>query len=152
MSELINNPGQGKHILWQLLSTASALALIGAVGVGSKAKASEDDRPTVWIELGGALQRLDTGEEKYAPPFLFETPRPNGQTVDPLSIGHLPRSAFEADGKIVFQPEDFKLEFHRRRPFWPDEGASISSSASPLYRAAVHGGNRSCLSAGVPVR
>ena len=111
MSELINNPGQGKHVLWHLLTTASALALMGAVGVASNAEAAQDDHPTVWIELGGALQRLDTGEEKYAPPFLFETPRPNGQTVDPLSVGHLPRSAFEADGKIVFQPDDSSWNF-----------------------------------------
>jgi hypothetical protein len=106
MSELTTICDRSKQFLWQLLSTASALALVGAVGVAAQAKAADDvDRPTVWIELGGALQRVDTSEEKYAPPFLFGPKRPDPETVDPLSVGHLPRSAFEGEGKIAFKPE-----------------------------------------------
>ncbi|HVP85183.1 MAG TPA: hypothetical protein VMS78_10710 [Rhizomicrobium sp.] len=109
MSELISTSGRGKQALWQLLSTASALVLIGAM---TQAKAADDeDRPTVWIELGGSLQRVDTSEEKYAPPFLFGEKRPDPETVDPLSVGHLPRSAFDGEGKITFQPGGSSWDF-----------------------------------------
>ncbi len=112
MSELTSTSGRGKQFLWQLLSTASALAFMGTVGAASNAKAAQDeDRPTVWVELGGSLQRLDTSEEKYAPPFLMETPPPAPETVGPLSVGHLPRSSFNGEGKITFQPEDSSWSF-----------------------------------------
>jgi len=111
MSELTNTSSRDKQFLWQLLNTASALVLIGAAGTVSVAKAAEDDRPTVWIELGGALQRVGTSEERYAPPFLSQTPRPGPETIDPLSVGHLPRSAFEGEGKITFQPEGSSWSF-----------------------------------------
>lgn len=112
MSELINTCRRSKQVLWQLLNTASALSLVGAMSaIPNTAAARDEDRPTVWIELGGALQRVDTSEEKYAPPFLFETPRPSPETIDPLGIGHLPRSAFEAEGRITFQPEGSSWNF-----------------------------------------
>mgnify|MGYP001555147485 FL=1 len=112
MSELTSTSSRSKQLLWQLLSTASALAFLGTVGATSNAKAAQDeDRPTVWIELGGSLQRLDTSEEKYVPPFLLQTPRPGPETVDPLSVGHLPRSSFNSEGKITFQPEESSWSF-----------------------------------------
>jgi hypothetical protein len=112
MSELTNTSGRSKQFLWQLLSTVSTLVMIGAVSVAARANAAEDEgRPTVWIELGGSLQRLDTSEERYAPPFLFAEKRPNPETVDPLTVGHLPRSAFGAEGKITFQPEGSDWNF-----------------------------------------
>lgn len=112
MSELTNISSRSKKFLWQLLSTASAVTLIGAIGAGSTAKAADDeDRPTVWVELGGSLQRVDTSEEKYAPPFLFGPKRPDPETVDPLSVGHLPRSAFEGEGKIAFTPRGSSWNF-----------------------------------------
>lgn len=112
MSELTNTSSRNKQFLWQLLSTVSTLVLIGTASVVTQANAADDEgRPTVWIELGGSLQRVDTSEEKYAPPFLFDEERPDPETVDPLSIGHLPRSAFGAEGKITFQPENSSWNF-----------------------------------------
>jgi hypothetical protein len=112
MSELTNISGRSKSFLWQLFGTASALVLMGTVNTSAQARGVDDeDRPTVWIELGGALQRVDTSEEKYAPPFLFGPKRPDPETVDPLSVGHLPRRAFEGEGKIAFQPEGSTWNF-----------------------------------------
>jgi len=112
MSELMNTSGRSRQFLWQLLSTASALALIGTMAAVPDAKAAQDeDRPTIWIELGGSLQRLDTSEEKYTPPFLLQTPRPGPETIDPLSVGHLPPSSFDEEGKITFQPENSSWSF-----------------------------------------
>ena len=46
MSDLMNTPLNRSTIHWQLLSTVSAIALIGSVyGIGS-ANAGDEDRPT----------------------------------------------------------------------------------------------------------
>jgi len=137
MSELTTICDRSKQLLWQLLSTASALALMGAVSVSAPADAAGDDsRPTVWIELGGALQRIDTSEEKYTPPFLFGPTRPDPETVDPLSVGHLPRSAFEGEGKIAFMPEGSSWNFSAAARFGRSEAHQNlhqkSSATAPI--------------------
>src|SRR6185312_4058613 len=112
MSELINTTNRSRQFLWQLLSTASAFALIGTVNAIPSAKASEDqDHPTVWVELGGQLQRLDTNEEPFAPSFLFEEPRPRSQVGSPLDAVHLPKRSVDAEGKITFQPQGSSWNF-----------------------------------------
>src|SRR5690242_13037891 len=122
MIELTSISSRNRQFLWQLLSTASALVLMGTVSALSGAKAGEDEgRPTVWVELGGALQRVDTSEEKYAPPFLFGPKRPDPETVDPLSVGHLPRSAFEGEGKITFLPAGSSWDFSAAAKFGRSE-------------------------------
>jgi hypothetical protein len=50
------------------------LAVIATIAAADPAKAEDVDRPTVWIELGGQLSRLQDGQEAYQPPFLALTP------------------------------------------------------------------------------
>lgn len=103
MSEIVN-PNR-KAIRRQLLVTASAFALLGYAGSITQAAASDDnEHPTVWIELGGQWTKLDAGDAKFVPPFLSRTSRPSPETVDPLSVGHPPRSSFDGEGKIAFEP------------------------------------------------
>ncbi len=138
MSELANTSSRNKKFLWQLLSTVSTLVLIGTASAATQANAAEDDaRPTVWVELGGSLQRLDTSEEKYAPPFLFSEKRPDPETVDPLSVGHLPRSAFGGEGKITFQPEGSSWNFSAAVRYRPLQRASASAPAIECHGALV---------------
>ena len=113
MSELINASGRSKDFRWQLLTTVSALALIGsAYGSGTaRAGDGDTDRSTVWIELGGQFEHLSDGEDKFVPPFLLASPRPAPETVDPLTVGHSPRSSFGEEGKISFQPENSNWVF-----------------------------------------
>jgi len=118
MSELTNASDRRGKLLWQLLNTASALALIGTMAAIPDAKAAQDeDQPIVWVELGGSLQRLNTSEENYTPPFILQTPRPSPETVDPLSVGHLPKSSFGEEGKITFQPENSSWIFSAAAQF-----------------------------------
>lgn len=142
MSELTSTSGRSKQFLWQLLSTASALAFMGMVGLTAKA-AQDEDCPTIWVELGGSLQRLDTSEEKYVPPFLLQTPRPGPETVDPLSVGHLPRSSFNGEGKITFQPEDSSWSFSAAVRFGRSSAHQHlhqqSSPTGPLFPVTQYG-------------
>ena len=50
---------------WRLLGYAAAVSAV---------RAEDSDRPTVWIELGGQLSRLENGQEPYAPPFAALIP------------------------------------------------------------------------------
>jgi hypothetical protein len=105
MSELINTSGR-REFRWTLLTTVSALALIGAAYAGD-AKADDDtDHPTVWIELGGQFTQLNTPEEKFAPAFILATLRPGPETISPLGVPHPPRVSIDGDAKITFEPED----------------------------------------------
>jgi hypothetical protein len=106
MSELMNTHNERSDFRWQLLATASALALIAAASGTAGASASEDGRPTVWIELGGQLERVDGGQETFAPPFILKTPRQSTETVAPLSLTHDPRYNKGAEASISVSPED----------------------------------------------
>jgi hypothetical protein len=112
MSELMNTLASGKNFRWQLLATVSALALLGSVYGTDKARAADDgDHPAIWVELGGQLESLNAGEEKFAPSFLFSTPRPEPETISPLSVGHPPRFSIGGEGKISFEPDDTNWVF-----------------------------------------
>jgi hypothetical protein len=103
MSELITTQPRA-NIRLRLLATVSALTLLTVVT--SQANAEDADRPTVWIELGGQLESMDSGQQQFAPPFIVATPRPAPETVSPLSVGHSPRHSFGGEGKISFEPEN----------------------------------------------
>src|SRR6185437_11590101 len=105
MSELSTAQTCARDTRWQLLSTVSSLAL--AVTFCTAAQAADDtDRPTVWIELGAQLDRLQGGETPYLPPFLNTgAPRPF-EKVPSASIQRPPRYSLGGEGKISFQPQD----------------------------------------------
>jgi len=108
MSELMNTIGDRRDFRWQLLATVSAVALLGSVYAAGEAKAADgdSDHPTVWIELGGQLERVDSGEERFAPPFILASPRPGPETISPLSLERDPRYSTGLEGKISFEPQD----------------------------------------------
>lgn len=103
MSELITTRPR-TDLRLQLLATVSALSLLTTIT--SQAKAEDTDRPTVWIELGGQLERVDAGEQRFTPPFIVATPRPAPETISPAGVGHPPRYSFGGEGKISFEPKN----------------------------------------------
>jgi iron complex outermembrane receptor protein len=103
MSELTNKQSSSRALRWNLFVTVSAFALLGSLA--DKARASDDaDRPVVWIELGGGLNRLDESQERVAPPFFASVV--NAGFSSPLALERPPLYSFDEDGKISFQPED----------------------------------------------
>jgi hypothetical protein len=103
MSELINH-GQ-KNFQWQLLTTVSVFALLGAVYCAGGAKAADGDcdRPTVWIELGGQLSRLNDGEEAFSPSIMAGRPL---MFAPSAPFEKLPQTSIDENGSISFQPDN----------------------------------------------
>jgi hypothetical protein len=107
MSELINN--QNRHgSRWQLLSTVSALSLTLAVS----AHAEASDKPTVWIELGGQLERVDSRQDPFQPPFTQLSPTPG--PYSPISPDQAQKPAiytYGGEGKITLAPSNSSWQF-----------------------------------------
>jgi len=101
MSELITT-GPRADIRVRLLATASALSLLAAAA--SQAKAEDSDRPTVWIELGGQLERIGGSSEVFAPDFVLLHENAPYNAVSPLTAQRAPRYGFGGEGKIAFTP------------------------------------------------
>lgn len=104
MSEFMNTRQTGTNIRWKLLTTVSAVALLGSVyGAGSAQAADNDaERPQIWIELGGQWNRLDDGQEIFAPALMAARPsvfEPSQKFERP------PLYNLDEYGKISFQPD-----------------------------------------------
>jgi len=89
----------------QLLTTASALALGACICAAGAAQADGADHPTIWIELGGQLERVDGTQSRFTAPFDFVTPVPGPYSqVSPIEAQRSPRYAVGGEGKISFEP------------------------------------------------
>jgi len=100
MSELIPSKKNFRETArWQLLSGTSALVLIAYLA--SPAIAEESDRPTLWIELGGQLNRLEESQEAFAPPFVALTP---SIFPSPLEAERSARYGLDESASLTIQP------------------------------------------------
>ena len=85
MSELMNTDHGAGGFRWELLATVSALALLTSVANTQEvhARDADRDRPTVWIEVGGQLERNDGIGAPFAPGYLRGTvPRRPAKLID----------------------------------------------------------------------
>lgn len=112
MSELINTNAEPAQSRFQLLGTASVLALLVALPVS--AQAAGTSRPTVWIEGGYQFEGVTGSETLFHAPLEAVT-RANGLPVlsDIASDLSLSRGA---EGRITFQPKgsDWSLSLSGR--------------------------------------
>ena len=107
MSELIGTFVRRDGFRWQLLSTVSAVALLTGVLTQNRASAAESsDRPTVWIELGGQLDRMGgLGDGFSAPFFGAYSDSSIFSPVSPSAAQRALRYAVGPEGKISISPE-----------------------------------------------
>jgi hypothetical protein len=103
MSELITTQPRA-NIRWQLLTTVSVLTLCGTIYTQNPAHADDTDRPTVWIELGGQLERVQDDQDAFLPPFLQSQPRPDVEKVSSASTQRPGRYAIGGEAKAIFSP------------------------------------------------
>lgn len=111
MSELINKHDNRATIRWKLLASASAVALLASAFTASEVLAadSDSDRPLFWIELGGQLDKLNSAQEEFSPPFIASITKPG--LLSALNVQQPAGYALDAHSKITFQPEDSDWAF-----------------------------------------
>ena len=106
MSELINAPHDDVCFRRQLLVTVSSVVLVASVCGIHGANAEDADRPTMWIELGADLDRVDGGQKAFAPAFVANNPGSTAfDPVSPAEAQKPPAFSFGGEGKLLFQPE-----------------------------------------------
>lgn len=112
MSELMNTAGGRRDFRWHLLVTVSSLALIAAAESEAARASDSSDRPTVWIELGGQLERIDGREDLNLPPFMTVSPPPGPFAAAPPWEAEKPSIySYGAEGKISFHPDKTPWSF-----------------------------------------
>jgi len=104
MSELMNMSVGRKNFRRRFLTTVSVLALLGSVYGASEAKAVDDDgdHPTVWIELGGQLSRLNDAQEAFSPSVMAARP---SIFAPSQKFERMPIYSIDENGKVSFQPD-----------------------------------------------
>ena len=135
MSELANIAVERNGCRRQLLTTVSALALLGSVYAAGKAEAADDnsERPTVWIELGGQMERISGQGESFAPAFLSTYSTSSVlQNPTPLQAQKPPAFNFGEEGKISIHPEGSDWVF----------SAAIRYGRSSSFKEVDHQTNR----------
>ncbi len=108
MSELINI-SERRVIRWRLLSTASTLTLLASIYAAGQAEAANDDndRPILWIELGGQLEHVGGEGDNFPVGFLAANPTsPVLRPVSPFRAQNPPPFSFGEEGKISLKPEN----------------------------------------------
>jgi hypothetical protein len=103
MSEVIKTRIAAKDFRWQLLSTASVLALLTTLHISPAEASDQEDRPVLWVELGGQLDRLDTSQEAFAPNFLNSITQANLRSA--LDVQKPSIYSIGGEGKISLQPK-----------------------------------------------
>jgi len=102
MSELVRTSGKS-DFYQRLLITVSAIAL---ASLATNAVAADDTgRPTVWIELGGQLERIGGIGDRILAPFMTLAPTPDPyKFASPADAVKSPRYAVGEEAKITFTP------------------------------------------------
>ncbi len=107
MSELEIRLRNGAKLRSALLETVSMTAFL--LLAMRSAIAESDDRPTVWIELGGGFTQLENGQQAYLPPFLSHSPKLPLAATPPAIVEKNPPYSWDGDAKISFTPKGTDL-------------------------------------------
>jgi hypothetical protein len=109
MSELTGRPGETANIKRQLLITASAGAILCAASISHAVAQEDEDRPTVWVELGGQLERVASGQEIFSPDFTDQFLTDG--FLRPAPLERQPRYSNGLEGAINIAPEGSSWTF-----------------------------------------
>src|SRR6185312_11432157 len=104
MSELIHATTNRGKPYRHLLCSASILTLLA---LAPRVQAGEADAPTVWIELGGQLARVDGISAPFIAPFADKAAgSPIFEPVSFLDAQRMPRFSYEGEGGLTLAPRD----------------------------------------------
>jgi hypothetical protein len=132
MSELSDTRASRRDLRWTLLTTVSALALLGFAYRANQARAADDDadHPTVWIELGGQLERVDGSDERFAPPFLAGITQLGFRS--PVGAERAARYSNGGEGKISYEPSGSTAAHKAKSIYIPKRRDWRTDSSSTL--------------------
>jgi len=123
MSELTTERVGRANFRWQLMATVSMLTLLGTALHEANAADAAADRPTVWIELGGQLERLDGTADRFTAPFVVKNAQINAfSQASPIEAQTPPRYTYGGEGKISFRPTDSDWVFSAGLKFGRSNG------------------------------
>lgn len=132
MSELINK--QHRDFRRQLLIGVSALSLLVSVAAISEAVAEDSSRPTVWVELGGQLERIEGTGEIFSAPFMTLEPTPLPYLkASPLDAQRAPRFAVGEEAKLTFEPEGTNWVFSAAVRYGRSNGNKLVKHQTNIY-------------------
>jgi hypothetical protein len=95
MSELIQKGDSRAAIRWKLLASTSALAFTVSMSV-----AQAEDRPFIWLELGGQFDRVMDSPDQWTPPSL------GALAGSGTFIRKEPAGSFGLDGSVSYRPQE----------------------------------------------
>jgi len=134
MSELIQNAqGLQSGLRAYLLSSVAAVAVAALICTQGTAQADErENQPTVWIELGGHLQRMSGQDRFFSPQFLSDfADSPGLNPARPGTALSLPNYGKGFEGKIALAPSGSD---------WRLSGSIVygrSNGATHLHQSAI---------------
>jgi len=101
MNELINIQKRQESFRHNLLTNVSLLALAGTIY--ALPSAAEENRSTVWIELGGQLERVDAAQSVFTPAFFDLAPTTVANTM--VDAQRPSRYSIGGEGRITIVPK-----------------------------------------------
>jgi hypothetical protein len=91
----------------RLLATVSATALLACAATARQVHAADSDHAMVWIEMGGAFDKMTADDTRWLPPNMT----PALTNPPPGPFGSLPTTGYDADLKISLTPNNFDWIF-----------------------------------------
>lgn len=105
MSELSKLCLQSSRLRAGFLSNTSLLVLLAAVATAPAVAGDTTDRPTIWIELGGQLERQTGQTSPFVQPFVTNNSgSPAFDGASPVKQQNLPPFANGGEGTLSFEP------------------------------------------------
>ena len=136
MSELAAKGYKRNDLHWYLLTTASVAVLAASVYVSTAALAEEDGNlPSVWIELGGQLEEMQSTKNAFAPPFVGSLP---DTFFSPQNAQRPLGFSYGGEGSISFQPQGTDWVFSGGLRFGRSNGFRHQHQQTPNARIPVH--------------
>jgi hypothetical protein len=132
MSELINLPDRSENFRRGLFTNVSILALMSMAWAssGGSATAADEDQPTVWIELGGQFEQVNTAQQPLLPPFVDQTPP--ADRIPLIDGQKAPRYGVGGEGAITFEPNGTNWVFSATARYGRSNGTRHPHQQTPI--------------------
>lgn len=140
MSELMNAPVKQYHLRWHLLATVSTAVFFASLEFANGAHAAtDDDRPTVWFELGGQLSQVNAFGDPFVPSFT-EQLRQDGFEA-PTNLESALSQDFGGEAAVSIQPEHSNWTFSAQIQYGRANGQKAHHEQTLSGARTVHFGS-----------